>query len=161
MALIEFVNDNPPYLNAENLNHNFKEIFNLVYPIGSIYMSVNEINPGTLFGGTWERFAQGRVLVGVDEGDSVFNQVEKIAGSKSQELRALIGATDGDTGRIGYKDAASVPNQSYRYSVLGSNVEVDIPSERVNHSTAVLGILGELPSTIQPSISVYIWKRVA
>lgn len=28
---------------------------NLVYPIGSIYMSVNNVNPATLFGGTWEQ----------------------------------------------------------------------------------------------------------
>ena len=26
-----------------------------IYPIGSLYFSVNNIDPGTLFGGTWER----------------------------------------------------------------------------------------------------------
>lgn len=34
------------------------------YPIGSIYMSVNETSPATLFGGTWEALDQGRVLIG-------------------------------------------------------------------------------------------------
>ena len=29
--------------------------FNKIYPIGSIYMSVNSTNPSTLFGGEWEQ----------------------------------------------------------------------------------------------------------
>lgn len=29
--------------------------FNTIYPVGSIYMSVNSTSPATLFGGTWEQ----------------------------------------------------------------------------------------------------------
>lgn len=34
------------------------------YPVGSIYLSVNDTNPATLFGGAWERISQGRFLLG-------------------------------------------------------------------------------------------------
>lgn len=37
------------------LNTNLTNIWRKIYPIGSIYMSVNSTNPGTLFGGTWQR----------------------------------------------------------------------------------------------------------
>ena len=31
------------------------ELVDLVYPVGSIYMSVNAVDPGTILGGTWEQ----------------------------------------------------------------------------------------------------------
>ena len=34
------------------------EIINAVYPVGSIYMSVNSVDPSTLFGGTWSRIEE-------------------------------------------------------------------------------------------------------
>ena len=48
-----------------------------VYPVGSIYMSVNNIDPGTLFGGTWVALGSGRLRVGVDTAKTEFNTVEK------------------------------------------------------------------------------------
>ena len=45
------------------------EVVDKVYPIGSIYMSMNNTNPGTLFGGTWSQI-QGKFLLGASSGHS-------------------------------------------------------------------------------------------
>ena len=37
-----------------------------VYPVGSIYMSVNNVSPATFLGGTWEALDDGRVLIGAN-----------------------------------------------------------------------------------------------
>ena len=58
-------------------------VLNVIYPIGSIYMSINPTNPGQIFGGTWSQIAQGRTLVGVDINDTDFNVAQKFGGSKN------------------------------------------------------------------------------
>ena len=39
----------------DNIKINGTEIFKLIYPVGSIYISTNSTSPATLFGGTWEQ----------------------------------------------------------------------------------------------------------
>ena len=58
----------------------------LLYPIGSIYMSIQDTNPSVFFGGTWERIAKGKTLVGVDENDTDFNASSKTGGEKEHTL---------------------------------------------------------------------------
>lgn len=38
-------------------------LLNMIYPIGSIYLTVNNVNPSNIFGGTWEKL-ENRFLVG-------------------------------------------------------------------------------------------------
>lgn len=45
------------------------KIINKIYPVGAIYITYNNNNPGTFLGGTWERFGQGRTLIGEGTGN--------------------------------------------------------------------------------------------
>ena len=54
-----------------------------VYPVGSIYISYDSTNPGTLFGGTWEVFGKGQTLVGIDSSQTEFSTVGKTGGAKN------------------------------------------------------------------------------
>lgn len=60
--------------------------FDKIYPVGSIYMSVNSTNPSNLFGGTWDSWGAGRVPVGVSSTDTSFNTVEKLGGVKTNNI---------------------------------------------------------------------------
>ena len=45
------------------IESDISNMIDLIYPVGSIYMSVNSTSPSTLFGGTWEQL-QDRFLLG-------------------------------------------------------------------------------------------------
>ena len=54
-----------------------------LFPVGSIYTNSSvATNPGTLLGfGTWSAFGAGRVMVGFDSGNALFDTAEETGGS--------------------------------------------------------------------------------
>ncbi len=126
------------------------ETFKSIYPIGSIYISVNNTNPGTLFGGTWQSFAQGKTLVGVNDKETEFNTVLKTGGSKTVTLTA-----------------EQIP--SHHHSVNGywgesggSEIGVGIKDNQnlvIKTTDSVGG--GQAHNNLQPYITVYFWCRTA
>ena len=77
---------------------------NQIYPVGSIYISVNNVNPSTLFGGTWVAFGTGKTLVGVDTSDADFDKVEESHGSKTKTLAVT-----------------NIPEHQHYYTPAGTN----------------------------------------
>jgi microcystin-dependent protein len=61
---------------------------NSFFPIGMIYLSVENVNPATFIGGTWTVWGKGRVPVGVDTSQPEFDTVEKTnsSGAKTHTL---------------------------------------------------------------------------
>ncbi len=134
------------------------------YPIGSIYQSTAPTNPTTFMGGVWERFGNGKVLVGVDEVDGDFNSGSKTGGSKSHShsdgsYEAAIGSVGGDNASLGYKHGNQNVTGKERptYTVQGKGINNNVT---FNHFTDIVGRSGEA-STLQPYITVYRWRRTA
>lgn len=149
---------------AKELNEICKAINNLVnviYPVGSIYMSVSKTSPSTLFGGKWEEWGAGRVPVGVDTDQTEFNIVEKTGGKKEQPLRASIGAVSADVGTIGYAATSATPNHNVYNGVIWGNRGDTSTPRPATHATEVWQADGTGPTTVQPYITCYMWKRIA
>lgn len=128
-------------------------IFDLIYPIGSIYMSVKNVNPGTLFNGTWSRFADGRVLVGVWDGDASFNAPEKTGGERNHVLTA--------TEMPRHNHAITTCNGG-----VGGGVDQRNQLQFGYYGTGFTTAVGDAGNggahnNMQPYITCYIWKRIS
>jgi microcystin-dependent protein len=78
-ANVEFV--------LKNLDILASNILKSVFPVGSIYMSVSNVNPANWISNTtWAAWGSGRGPVGVNLSEAEFNTVEKTGGAKTHIL---------------------------------------------------------------------------
>ena len=156
-----------------------------MYPVGSIYMSVNATNPSTYFGGTWVAWGAGRVPVGINTSDSNFNTVEKTGGAPTVTLTTaqMPAHTHTFTG-----SSATTSSKGAHTHNIGRDTDGGSGSSRYTvHSAGVSGAGGTSPtssagahthtvtangtnantggggahSNLQPYIVCYMWKRTA
>lgn len=125
-------------------------LLDLIYPIDSIYISVSSTDPGTIFGGTWEAFATGKTLVGVDANDTDFNVAGNAGGSKTVTL-----TTDQMPAHTHGLMRSQIGGHTYTGTVFDS---VDGSYENV---TATSAGGNEPHNNMPPYITVYMWKRTA
>jgi hypothetical protein len=145
-----------------------------MYPVGSIYINAAvSTNPATLLGfGTWTAFGAGRVMVGLDAGDALFDTLEETGGSKdavvvSHTHTATSTVTDpghSHTSSVFYNDAPT-PRNAFRASFPS----IDETSVSTNSNTTGITVATTNASTgssgtnanVQPFIVVRMWKRTA
>ena len=87
-------------------------IWDCIYPIGSIYFSVNNVNPSEYFGGTWVSWGSGRVPVGVSS-DSNFNTVEKTGGSSTHSHTITVASKSAFTSGSTAITVAQMPSHAH------------------------------------------------
>lgn len=57
-------------IRTKDLDGNYISIIDVIYPIGSIYMSVNNISPKVLFGGNWEQIKDRFLIASGEQNES-------------------------------------------------------------------------------------------
>lgn len=139
------------------LKNNNKTILDLTYPIGSIYLSIKNTNPSSLFGGIWEAWGSGRVPVGINTSDDDFKTVEKTGGEKTHTLS--LAEMPRHTHDFTYNNSNTCGFGSYAH---GTN---DYGEQRSDENLGFNNIAytggDKAHNNLQPYITCYMWKRTA
>ena len=138
-----------------------------MYPVGSIYLSVNNVNPGTIFGGTWEQIqdrfllAAGSTYAGGATGGTA-SHTHTTAGhtltvnempSHTHTLQRNVpyGMPGNDTSGSGSGSNSPYYKESYSpFTILATG-------GGASHSHGNTGSSSSLP----PYLAIYVWKRTA
>lgn len=123
------------------------QLLNSIYPIGSIYMSVNSTNPENFIGGTWERIqdkfllASGSLYSAGSTGGEATHKltIDEMPKHDHNLIHSILTAADNQT-----------PITSYSGSTTKAHYYVASPNG------------GDQPhNNMPPYLAVYVWKRTA
>lgn len=141
------------HIDTKQIKVNGKDIFDIdkIYPIGSIYMSVNSTNPSVLFGGTWEQLKD-RFLLG--SGNTYSNGATGGAATVTLNINqipvhshAQVVTANPGTGSI-----------NGRRDYVSDNTGLSSYQQGVNTYNAGGG---QAHNNMPPYLVVYMWKRTA
>lgn len=138
----------------------------LLYPVGSIYTNASvSTNPATLLGfGTWTAFAAGRVMVGFDSGNALFDTAEETGGSANAITVSHTHSVTDNGHNHNFNYAA------YNWTLQGGASTVNANREGGGAGTTTTATTGisidsagssGTNANYQPYITVYMWKRTA
>ena len=160
-----------------------RNLIDIVYPIGSIYMSMNDVSPATFLGGTWERI-QDRFLLsanentysGVTGGEAThtLTQAETPAHTHTRGTMEIIGSIKvvgsgsnarwnvniQSTGAFYEQHIANI--QQYAQTVENTNDNTASAGFQASRSWtgATSSVGGNQPhNNMPPYLTVYMWKR--
>ena len=141
------------------------EIANRAYPVGSIFTTVTAYADSAavvavIGGTTWAAFGAGKVLVGLDAAASDFDTVLETGGAKTGAHTLTTAETPAHTHPMGTQVSFNVSIDDRQVTVLDP-----FWSGFGGGSARATGSAGSgdphSHSTLQPSVTVHMWKRTA
>lgn len=163
-------------INGRNNPLSFESIFDKIYPVGSVYISMTDVNPGTLFTGVWERVSQGRTLLGAGTPQPNSNNDFGALSSDQLSFNFMVGDNRGSyshchglsdngyakitmhgAGNICYHEL-NTPAYNSNFNVYGSSGGV---TNHTDYYGAGLGGITDFNWHVPPYMVVNIWKRVS
>ena len=156
-------------------------LLDLVYPVGAIYMSVNSTDPGTLFGGAWERIedtfllASGSAYAAGSTGGEASHTLttdemaphthgsKSLSGTfnikKSTESSGAQNNVAGATGIVAINHNYTGATYNTLQSGSGTKNASQIGINATHEHNSIGG--GQAHNNMPPYLAVYVWKRTA
>lgn len=143
----------------DEIESDISAMVNLIYPVGSIYMSVNSTSPATLFGGTWEQIQDTFLLASgttYTNGDTGGSADATLVSHNHQQASGEYFVTS---------DKSEANNTRVAYSSSGNRLvdgQTDTSTSSFHHrlSTTTEGSSGT-GANMPPYLVVNVWKRTA
>lgn len=136
---------------------------NKIFPVGAVYITYDNNNPGNFLGGTWERFGQGRTLVGEGTGNDGSTSMSFTTGSTggtyqhSHEHGSLYAKmiTTPSSLLLHGEDCGRRWQANGGFDVSGGTQK----NESVNWGVDLVGATSK-SANIFPYTTIFFWKRV-
>ena len=145
------------------------DVINIMYPVGSIYMSVNSVDPSTLFGGTWERIQDRFLLCAGDSYGAGSTGGTADATLVSHTHTPVVDGSSSTYGLSVYEHASDVQRMKVTAGSSGNRYTYGgkVGATNANNSglawSSGLNTVGESNTgkNMPPYLAVYVWKRTA
>lgn len=135
------------------------------YPVGAIYLSVTDVDPAALFGGTWERISQGRFLIGA--GANAANTTDYWGSYAAGAENFPSGEMGGEVTHTLTVD--EMPSHTHperpelsntkAWGLTGTGEGANAVVDQGTTTSATGG--GKAHNNMPPYLVVYMWKRVS
>lgn len=137
-----------------HISSDVTDLIDVIYPIGSIYMSVNSVNPSTLFGGTWEQIKDTFLL---SSGDTYSNGAT--GGSANAVVVSHTHTQNQHRHELTGSKTSGFSSGNYLRAGYGSATD----GQYTNYATPTINSTGEdgTGKNMPPYIVVNVWKRTA
>lgn len=131
------------------------------YPVGSIYLSVNDTSPASLFGGSWEQIQDKFLLAagstygaGTIGGEAAHTLTkEEMPSHEHLDNDSILRSYNAFTG-----SGVRPVNLNNEYNIYARIADGQTP-DNLSYTSSVGG--GGAHNNMPPYLSVYMWKRVS
>ncbi len=141
------------YLDQAGVQHLIAKIRNTFWPVGTILATSTNTSPASYIGGSWEAYAPGRTLVGVDEKHPIGSQGGSETHSHNPGTLSAQVSLDGRNTVVRRVRLSSFKGDVCKIGdINGGSFDATWGAAIVGHS--------DVASSMEPYVAVRYWRRV-